>query len=132
MKKWTLITISASVVAGAALLCSAIAAPSKDRTGKISPWEAMSIAEAKTKGKAFNATYEYEDGKWGYAVIVVAKGKIWEVELDGKTGKVGDVEAADPAGEGKELTGDLQRALKGSKAESGEKGEKGEDGEKGD
>ncbi|HEY3781563.1 MAG TPA: PepSY domain-containing protein [Fimbriimonadaceae bacterium] len=122
MKKWTLITISATVLAGAALIGSAIAAPSQDRAGKITPWEAMSIAEHKTNGKAFNATYEHEDGLWGYSVMVVSKGKLWEVEINAKTGKVGDVEGADPAGEGKELTGDLQRALKGGK-ESDEKGD---------
>ncbi len=83
----------------------------QDRVGKITPWEAMKVAEARTSGKAIEAVYEFDDGAWGYAVYVAAKGKLYEVEIS-KTGKVGDVEGANPAEEAKELESDLNKAMK--------------------
>jgi uncharacterized membrane protein YkoI len=91
---------------------AAIAVPLQDRSGKITPWEAMKIAEQKSNGKAIEATYEFEDGKWGYSIMVVSKGKLYEVELNAKTGRVGDVEEASASGEAKEFQSDLEHALK--------------------
>jgi hypothetical protein len=81
--------------------------------GKVTPWVAMKSAAMKVGGKAYNATFEFEDGKWIYGVMVVKNHKMSEVEIDATTGKVGDVEAIDPAKEAKEVQGELTKALKG-------------------
>lgn len=81
--------------------------------GKVTPWAAMKSAAAKVGGKAYNATFEFEDGKWIYGVMVVNNHKMSEVEIDATTGKVGDVESIDPAKEAKEVQGELAKALKG-------------------
>lgn len=81
--------------------------------GKVTPWQAMKLAEGKTGGKAMQATFEFEDGHWIYGVIVVGKGKLSEAEIDATTGKFGDVEQITPSEEAKELEGDLNRAMKG-------------------
>ena len=82
--------------------------------GKITPWAAMKIAEGKVKGgKALNADFEFDEGHWVYGVFVVSGKTLQEVEIDPMTGKVGDVEKIDPVSEGKEVTSELQKAMKG-------------------
>jgi uncharacterized membrane protein YkoI len=85
--------------------------PTTPTVGKIAPWKAMEIAKQKVPGRALNANFEFDDGHWIYSVTVVHSHKISEVEIDPVSGKVGEVEAVTPAGEAKELEGDLHRAI---------------------
>jgi hypothetical protein len=81
-------------------------------TGKITPWAAIASATKKVPGRAISANFEFDEGHWIYGVMVISGGKISEVEVDPTTGKVGDVESIDPVAEGKEVTQELQAALK--------------------
>lgn len=81
-------------------------------SGKLTPWEAMATAQARTHQRPVQATFEYEDGHWQYAVMVAGHGSVSEVEIDARTGKVGDVEKANPAEEGRELQNLLTREMK--------------------
>ena len=94
--------------------------------GKVTPWEAIKIATAKTPGHALNANFEFEDGHWIYGVMVVNGKSIKEVEIDATTGKVGDTETVTPEGEGKEVTQELRAAIgeKHGAAHTEEKDEK--------
>lgn len=80
---------------------------------KLRPDQAIHLAVEKTGGEAIQATFEFEDGKWQYAVLVVKNHKLMEVELNAMNGKIGDVETADPAGEAKEFESDLKAAMSG-------------------
>ncbi len=101
---------------------------------QVGPWDAMKAATAKVGGKAHSATYMSEGGKWLYDVIVIKDKKIMEVEVDAATGKAGDVEAATPESEGKEMVAELQKAIGGTTGkavpETGKKTEKKEADEK--
>ena len=101
--------------------------------GRVGPWDAMAAVVAKTGGKAIQATYAAENGKFGYDIVVVKGDKLMEVEVDAATSKVGDIETVTPEMEAKELAADLHKALghpgKGG-AYKGEKGEKPGAGEK--
>ena len=101
-------------------------------TGKITPWQAIQIANKKVPGQAISANFEFAEGHWVYGVMIVTGKKIHEVELDPNTGKIGDVEEVTPEGEGKEVTSELNAAIgiKGSKP-SKEEDEKDEKDEKG-
>lgn len=100
--------------------------------GKITPWEAIKIAKGKVPGRALNANFEFDEGKWVYGVMIVANNTLQEVEIDPMTGKVGDVEKVTPEGEAKEMKAELTRALGGKvagkaeeeKEETDEKAEK--------
>jgi len=81
-------------------------------SAKISPVEAMKLAESKTGGKAKIATFEFEDGKWIYGVVVVKSHKLMEVEIDATSGKVGDVESFTADSEAKEFKGELAKMAK--------------------
>lgn len=105
-----------TIIFSAIVAAAVAAAAAGQRTvpsGKITPWQAMKTATQRASGRAVQATFEFEDGKWIYGVIVAGKGKLSEVEIDANTGKVGDVEKIEPASEAKEYEGDLRRALKG-------------------
>ena len=97
-------------------------------TGKITPWAAIKIATGKVPGRVLNANFELDEGKWVYGVMIVANGKIQEVEIDPTTGKIGDTEEITPEGEAKEIQAELTAALSGKPAttakESDEKPEK--------
>ena len=105
----------AAGLAGAALLGSLWQASAGSQRepvkGKIGPWDAMKLATGKVPGRAYNCTYEFEDGHWQYAVFVVAGKTIKEVEIDPVTGKVGDVENVDPDKEAQEVARDLKAAI---------------------
>jgi hypothetical protein len=94
--------------------------------GKITPWAAIKIATGKVPGRVLNANFELDEGKWVYGVMIVANGKIQEVEIDPMTGKIGDTEEITPEGEAKEVQAELTAALSGKPAakESDEKGAK--------
>jgi uncharacterized membrane protein YkoI len=80
---------------------------------KLNPVQAMKIAEKASGGKAFQATFEYDEGHWVYGVMVKKGKALMEVELNPVTGKVGDTEKIDPAGEAKEMESELGKVLKG-------------------
>lgn len=79
---------------------------------KVTPWAAMKTAAAKTGGMPFQALYEFDEGHWVYGVVIVKDHKLMEVEIDPQTGKVGDTEGIDPAGEAKEVQQELTAAMK--------------------
>jgi hypothetical protein len=97
---------------------------------RIAPWDAMKVATAKVGGKAIQATYVQEDGKFIYDVVIIKGQKLMEVGVDATTGKAGAVETVTPEDEGREFTADLHKAL-GHKV-APEAPEKGEAGEKND
>lgn len=113
----------------AATLSAAYAAPK----AKITASQAKAAAVKKVPGSAQSATYEFEDGKWQYAVLVNgSRGGLYEVEVDATSGKVTDTEKTTPAEEAQEAAADKKAAMhKSSKGESGETGEAGEAGEAG-
>ena len=78
-------------------------------SAKISPVDAMKLAEGKTGGKAKIATFEFEDGNWIYGVVVVKAHKLMEVEIDATSGKVGDVESFTADSEAKEFRAELAK-----------------------
>src|SRR5258708_1205656 len=90
-------------------------------TGKITPWQAIKIANGKGAGRGLNANFELDAGKWVYGVMIVSKGKLQEVEIDPTTGKIGDTEEVTPEGEAKEIQSELTKALGGKSAGSAEK-----------
>ncbi len=79
---------------------------------ELTPVQAMKIAGTKAGGKAVMATFEFDEGHWVYGVLVVKNHKLMEVELDPITGKVGDTESVDPAGEAKEFKHELEKLAK--------------------
>ncbi len=62
--------------------------------GKLSLSKAIELAEEHSKGKAVAAYCELEDGGLEIAVYCLVGAKIMEVEIDGKTGKVTEMEEA--------------------------------------
>lgn len=118
------VTLAAGV-ATATIVGNGIPAQAASR---IAPWDAMKIATAKVGGKAIQATYLQEDGRFLYDVVIVKEQKLMEVAVDATTGKAGAIETVTPEEEGREFATDLHKAL-GHKvapqaAEKGEKGEK--------
>lgn len=79
---------------------------------KVGPVEAIHNSLEKVPGVPFSATLEFDEGKWGYDVIVIHDHKASEIEVNAMTGKVGDVEDAVPADEASELKADLEAAIK--------------------
>ena len=79
----------------------------------ISPVQAMKIAEKSSGGKAFQATFEFDEGHWVYGVMVKKGTMLMEVELNPVTGKIGETEKVTPDGEAKEVRSDLAKILKG-------------------
>ncbi len=62
--------------------------------GKLSLGKAIELAEKHSKGKAVAAHCELEDGDLEIEVYCLVGDKIMEVEIDGKTGKVTEMEEA--------------------------------------
>lgn len=60
--------------------------------GKLSLGKAIELAEEHSKGKAVAAYCELEDGGLEIEVYCLVGDKIMEVEIDGKTGKVTEME----------------------------------------
>ena len=78
---------------------------------RITPVEAIHVALKKVgHGRALQANFEFDEGKWVYGVIVVS-GKPCTRSIDPMTGKVADVENVTPAGEAKELEAAFSRAI---------------------
>ncbi|HEU4339199.1 MAG TPA: PepSY domain-containing protein [Planctomycetota bacterium] len=62
---------------------------------KVSLSKAIETALAKVDGQALNAEVELENGKAMIEVKILSNGKIWEVEIDGTTGAITEVEQED-------------------------------------
>ncbi|MCK9606412.1 MAG: PepSY domain-containing protein [Methylomonas sp.] len=69
---------------------------------KISLQEAITAAEQKTGGKAMEAELNDESAAVQFEVEIVKNGKVHEVIVDGKTGKVLKISLEDDAKEGAE------------------------------
>jgi len=137
-------TTNASYAAVGAVLIGGIgilAAHAQQKAGampepkcKITPVEAIKIAKGKVAGRALNANFEFDEGKWVYGVMIVSGKKIQEVQIDPMTGKIGDTETVTPDGEAVEMKEELTKAIGGKvpakvtdeKDEKDEKYEKGE------
>lgn len=89
--------ISASLVGIAAIAGTAFATTNVENDAqavlraKLSLTQAVGIAEQHLKGRAASAEFEQSRGKLIYEVEVVVGPKVYEVEVDGMTGKVGTV-----------------------------------------
>ena len=118
------LAVSAALIGGTAFAAA-----------RITPAQAEAAAVKKIPGKAQSAKYEFEDGHWQYAVVVVDKAKrMYEVEVNAATGKVTDTEKTSAAEEASEAAADKKAAMKSGGAkpnamtpnQAQEKGEKGE------
>ena len=122
------LTPCAVALAALAISSAAQAAPK----AKISPAQAKAAALRRIPGHAQSSTYEFEDGKWQYAVLVNGrKGGLYEVEVDATTGRVTDTEKTTPGEEAREAAADKKAAAKGEAGEAGEQGEASDGGETG-
>lgn len=82
---------------------------------KITPAQAKAAAVKKMSGKALSAKYEFEDGRWQYAVLVQKGKDLYEVEVSAKDGRVLDTEKTSMAEEKAEAEAD-KKAAAGKKA----------------
>ena len=62
---------------------------------KVTLAAAIETALAKVKGSALSAEIELENGKAHIDVLILSEGKLWEVEIDGTSGAVNEVEQED-------------------------------------
>ena len=129
-KPIVLFALAALIVAGGLYASRAVAAPLQGKAekeadekpegktwakppmpvAKIGPIQAMATAKAKLGGGTpFGANFEYDEGRWVYGVLVVKGHKLYEVEVDPKTGKAVDSEGVDPADEAKEMRSGLAK-----------------------
>jgi len=69
---------------------------------KITLSEAIKAAEHKTGGKAMEAEVDDESSTVQFEIEILKDGKVHEVKVDGKTGKVLKVSLADESDEGAE------------------------------
>jgi uncharacterized iron-regulated membrane protein len=98
-------------LAVAALLCGNVARVSAQADPKVTPLQAMKAATAKVPGRALNATFEKEDGKWMYTVWVVSGKTLTEVQVDAVSGTVGEAEVFTPEKEAKDVKEELKEEL---------------------
>jgi len=84
--------------------------PPSTPAAKITPLQAMAAAKKKLGGgTAFQANFEFDEGRWVYGVMVVKGHKISEVEVDPVSGKALDSESVDAVGEAKEVSETLKK-----------------------
>lgn len=88
--------------------------PMTDPVAKVTPVQAMRVAEAKVGGKASIVIFEFDEGHWVYGVVVVKKHKLKEVDVDPITGKAGNSEDVTAADEAKEFQDGLTKLMKSS------------------
>ena len=111
MKNNTLAALGLTLTALAALTAAVAATPAQPKH-KISPSQAKAVALKSVPGTATSAKYEFEDGKWQYAVGVTdANKQMWEVEVSSQ-GKVTDKEKTSAAEESTEAAADKKAARK--------------------
>ncbi len=94
---------------------------------KISPVEAIKIAQKKVPGRPLQSNFEFDEGKWVYGVMIVSGSTIKEVTIDPITGKVGGTETVTPDDEAKEIKEMLQKAVEAAPSKASPKAEKEED-----
>ena len=126
-----LLTLAVLTVAGVLSACRAVAVPLQSKAekkeadekpeaktwakppmpvAKIGPVQAMMVAKTKLGGGTpFGANFEYDEGHWVYGVLVVKGHKLYEVEVDPRTGKAVDSEGVNPADEAKEMRSGLAK-----------------------
>lgn len=136
-------SLAATAGAAAALILPALSAhaqgtaPTPPRP-KIGAKQAEAAAQKKLGGKVVSSKYEFEDGRWQYAVLIQKGKDLYEAEVSATTGKVLDTEKTSAAEEAQEDAANKKKAAsahpggKKAAAEKGEKGERGEAGEKGE
>lgn len=78
---------------------------------KITPSQAKAAAVKKMHGKALSAKYEFEDGRWQYAVLVQKGKTLYEVAVNAKDGRVMDTEKTTIAEEAGEAAADKKAAM---------------------
>jgi hypothetical protein len=83
---------------------------------KITPSQAEASAVKKIPGKAVSSKYEFEDGRWQYAVLVKNRTGLYEVEVNANTGKVTDTEKTSAREEAQEAAADEAAAKKANRA----------------
>ncbi|MBV8886375.1 MAG: PepSY domain-containing protein [Chroococcidiopsidaceae cyanobacterium CP_BM_RX_35] len=71
---------------------------------RITAAQAETAALGRIPGKALSAKYEYEDGRWQYAVLVQQGRDLYEVEVNAQNGRVMDSERTTAAEERSEAT----------------------------
>lgn len=82
-------------------------------TATITPIQALKAATDKTKGgTAFQANFEFDEGKWVYGVLVVKGHKVTEVIVEPMSGKVLATEAITPQDEVVEVRDELTKIIK--------------------
>jgi uncharacterized membrane protein YkoI len=92
-----------SMIAAALLATSAMGAQKPDAHHRISPDHAAKVALHRFPGKLVKTPkLEHEDGKWQYEVLVKSHGKLKEIDVDARTGKIGDVETTSATEEARE------------------------------
>ncbi len=106
-----LTTLGLTLAALSALTASIAATPAQPKH-KITPAQAKAAALKAVPGTATSAKYEFEDGKWQYAVGITDSSKqMWEVEVSSQ-GKVTDKEKTSAAEEASEAVADKKAAMK--------------------
>lgn len=108
----------------AAALLVVVPANAASHKAKITPKQAKAVAVKAVPGTALSAKYEFEDGRWQYAVLVKNhQGQLYEVEVS-PAGKVLDQEKTSAAEENSEAAADKknggQAGNQDGKAEAGE------------
>ncbi len=104
----TLLRSEAALLVAVALPAALHAAPP---AAKVSPRQAEAAAVARIPGKALAAKYEFEDGRWQYAVTVQdKKGQLYEAEVSASTGRVTATEKTSRAEEAQEAAADKKAA----------------------
>lgn len=93
-------------------LALSLLAPAVFAAGRITPAQAKAAAVHKIPGKAQSAKYEFEDGRWQYAVLVQKGSALYEVEVNAQTGVVTDTEKTSAAEERSEAAADAKAAAK--------------------
>ena len=77
---------------------------------KVTPIQAIAVAKKKLGGgTAFQANFEFDEGRWIYGVMLVKGHTISEVEVDPMSGKALDTEKVGAADEAKETTDMLKK-----------------------
>jgi hypothetical protein len=95
----------------AALLFGNVSRVAAQADPKVTPLQAMKAATAKVPGRALNATFESEDGKWMYTVWVISGKTLTEVQVDAVSGKAGEAEVFTPEKEAKDVKEELNEEL---------------------
>lgn len=98
---------------GGSLIPPPIFAKSAKSATHITSAQAEAAAVKKIPGKAISSKYEFEDGRWQYAVLVKKGKTLYEVEVNATSGKVLDTEKTTMAEERAEAAADKAAAGKG-------------------